>query len=66
MSDRIEKQIELRAPIERVWRALTDPDEFGKWFRVALDGPFVTGQITTGHIIYTGYEHLKWEAGSSR
>jgi uncharacterized protein YndB with AHSA1/START domain len=61
MSDRIEKEIELRAPIERVWQALTDSNEFGIWFRVKLDGPFVAGQITTGHITYPGYEHLKWQ-----
>ena len=62
MLGRIEKQIELRTPIERVWRAVTDRDEFGTWFRVALDGPFAAGQVTTGHITYAGYEHLKWEA----
>lgn len=61
MTDRIEKSIELRAPIEQVWRALTDPVEFGQWFRVKLDEPFVPGQRTRGHITYPGYEHLKWE-----
>jgi uncharacterized protein YndB with AHSA1/START domain len=43
MSDRVEKTIELRAPVSRVWRALTDHVEFGAWFRVRLDGPFVPG-----------------------
>ena len=62
MSDRIEKRIELRAPVARVWRALTDYREFGEWFRVKLDGPFVPGQVSTGHVTYSGYEHLKWEA----
>ena len=62
MTDRIEKSIELNAPIERVWRALTDHEEFGKWFRVKLDGPFVPGEIARGRITYPGYEHLKWEA----
>lgn len=62
MSDRIEKRIELRAPVSRVWRALTDHREFGEWFRVKLDGPFAPGQPSTGHIAYPGYEHLKWEA----
>ena len=41
MSDRIEKTIELKAPVARVWKALTDYQEFGKWFRVQLDGPFL-------------------------
>ena len=62
MSDRIEKQIELNAPVSRVWRALTDHNEFGQWFRVKLDGPFVPGQVSRGHVTYPGYEHLRWEA----
>lgn len=62
MSNTIEKRIELNAPVSRVWRALTDYREFGEWFRVKLDGPFAPGEISTGHITYPGYEHLKWEA----
>ncbi|MBV9509159.1 MAG: vanillate O-demethylase oxidoreductase VanB, partial [Caulobacteraceae bacterium] len=37
MTDRIEKTIELRAPLERVWRAIIDHEQFGAWFRVALE-----------------------------
>jgi uncharacterized protein YndB with AHSA1/START domain len=62
MQDRIEKRIELKAPLARVWRALTDHREFGEWFRVKLDGPFAAGQISRGYITWPGYEHLKWEA----
>ena len=58
MDDRIEKRIELKAPLPRVWRALTDHREFGAWFRVALEGPFVPGHEVRGHITYPGYEHL--------
>ncbi|BDI33166.1 hypothetical protein CCAX7_52170 [Capsulimonas corticalis] len=58
--DRIEKQIEVKAPIARVWRALTDYQEFGEWFRVKVDGPFVSGQISTGHMTYPGFEHVRW------
>jgi uncharacterized protein YndB with AHSA1/START domain len=61
-SDRIEKQIEIKAPVSRVWRALTDPVEFGQWFRVKLHDPFVPGKATHGQITYPGYEHYKWEA----
>ena len=60
--DRIEKQIELKAPVSRVWRALTDYREFGEWFRIRLDGPFIVGQTARGNITYPGYEHYKWEA----
>jgi uncharacterized protein YndB with AHSA1/START domain len=62
MADRIEKQIELKAPLARVWRALTDYREFGEWFRVKIDGPFVAGEVSRGHITWPGYEHLQWEA----
>ena len=62
MSDRIEKQIEVAAPVERVWCALTDHRQFGEWFRVKLDGPFVAGQPSTGHITHPGYEHVRWNA----
>src|ERR1700730_11847294 len=61
MHDRIEKRIELKAPVSRVWRALTDYREFGQWFRVNLEGPFVPGKLTRGRIAYPGYEHLVME-----
>ena len=61
MSDRIEKSIEINAPVSRVWRALTDYREFGEWFRVKIGGPFVAGEISRGHITWPGYEHLTWE-----
>lgn len=62
MNDRIEKRIELKAPVSRVWNALTDYREFGDWFRVRLDGPFVPGQVSRGRITYPGYEHIPWVA----
>lgn len=62
MENRIEKKIELKAPLSRVWRALTDYREFGEWFRVALDGPFEAGKPSTGHMTWPGYEHLRWNA----
>ena len=60
-SDRIEKTVILRAPVSRVWCALTDAQEFGQWFRVSLTGPFAVGATVRGHITYPGYEHLKME-----
>ena len=62
MNNRIEKSIELKAPVSRVWRALTDYREFGEWFRVKLDGPFVPGERSRGRVTYPEYEHLRWEA----
>lgn len=48
--DRIEKKILLRAPLARVWRALSDSKEFGTWFGLKFDGPFVPGANLKGVI----------------
>ncbi|MEP6573432.1 MAG: SRPBCC family protein, partial [Gemmatimonadota bacterium] len=60
-TDRIEKEILLHAPIERIWRALTDAREFGTWFRVKLEGNFEIGQPIRGKLTVPGYEHLTLE-----
>jgi uncharacterized protein YndB with AHSA1/START domain len=60
-TDRIDKQILLHAPRSRVWRALTDAEEFGSWFRVKLEGPFVPGGRTAGNLTYPGYERVRME-----
>lgn len=64
--DRIEKQIVLRAPKSRVWRALTNAEEFGQWFRVELDGDFAVGKTVRGNLTYPGYEHLTMEVRVER
>jgi uncharacterized protein YndB with AHSA1/START domain len=51
--DHIEKQVLLHAPLERVWRAISDAQEFGSWFGVHFDGPFVAGESLTGQIVPT-------------
>jgi uncharacterized protein YndB with AHSA1/START domain len=61
-TDRIEKQIELRTTVSRVWRALTDYQEFGEWFGVKFEAPFVVGETARGRIMVPGYEHLMLEA----
>lgn len=61
-TDRIEKHVILKAPRTRVFRAIADAQQFGAWFRVQLDGPFVEGQSARGRITYPGYEHLSFEA----
>jgi len=52
-TDRIEKQVVLHAPMERVWRAISDSQEFGRWFGVRIDGPFVAGTSVTATITGT-------------
>jgi uncharacterized protein YndB with AHSA1/START domain len=60
--DRIEKEIVLRAPRERVWKALSDAEEFGRWFGADLKGQtFAPGRTARGRITYPGYEHLTME-----
>ena len=62
MTDRIEKQILLRAPIARVWRALADTKEFGTWFGADLPpGAFAADERVHGPITYEGYEHLTFD-----
>jgi len=61
-TDRIEKQVTLRADRSKVWHALTDSQQFGEWFRVKLDGPFTAGQEITGNILHPGYEHVRFAA----
>ncbi|HEY1808991.1 MAG TPA: SRPBCC family protein [Acidobacteriaceae bacterium] len=60
--DRIENSLELHAPVSRVWRALTDHNEFGSWFRVKVEKPFSVGEEACGAILYPGYEHVTWRA----
>jgi uncharacterized protein YndB with AHSA1/START domain len=60
-TDRIEKQIIVRAPRHRVWQALTDSRQFGEWFGVALDGPFVAGAPIHGKMTIKGYEGVAFE-----
>lgn len=52
-TDRIEKQVPLKAPRERVWRALSEAERFGTWFGVRFDGPFAEGERLTGRITPT-------------
>ena len=61
MNDRIEKNLLLKARPSRVWRAISDAQEFGTWFNVKLDGAFAAGKTIRGHITNPGWEHLAVE-----
>lgn len=65
-TDRIEKRTLLRAPRSRVWRALTDAEEFGTWFGVKLAGPFAVGETIKGKITIPDYEHVQMEVTVER
>lgn len=66
-TDRIERKVLLKAPRARVWRALSNAEEFGSWFGVKLQGKtFAPGQRTHGQISYPGYEYLVFEVWIER
>jgi uncharacterized protein YndB with AHSA1/START domain len=65
--DRIEKQVVLKAPRSRVWRALSHAPEFGRWFGAKLEGAtFAVGKRTSGQVTEPGYEHLLFEVEVDR
>lgn len=59
-TDTIRQSTHIAAPIDRVWRAISDHREFGEWFKVALDQPFEVGKPSTGHFTYPGFEDMAW------
>jgi uncharacterized protein YndB with AHSA1/START domain len=66
-TDRIERKILLKAPRSRVWRALSDAEEFGRWFGVDFTGKaFVAGKLVQGQVTYPGYEHIAMEVQIER
>jgi uncharacterized protein YndB with AHSA1/START domain len=52
----IEKQIEIKAPVTKVWKALTTAEQFGQWFKVDLESGFVAGKTTKGRNTSKGFE----------
>lgn len=59
--DRIEKEIVVRAPRSRVWKAISDAKQFGEWFRAEMKDGFSPGAPARGRILHPGYEHLTFE-----
>lgn len=66
-TDRIERSVVIQAPRERVWRALSNAEEFGTWFGVRLEGQaFSPGRRARGPIAVKGHEHLTLEVTVER
>lgn len=57
-TDRIERQIVVRAPRSRVWRAISDVKEFSAWFQAKLEGNFAPGASVKGKVLIPGFEHI--------
>lgn len=51
--DRIVKTTVLRAPRDRVWRAVSDSQQYGAWFGAKFDGAFTAGAKLTATIVPT-------------
>ena len=58
MSDKIEKTITINAPLNRVWRAIADYKEYGKWFQCEIDRPFEVGKEVMGRMTIKGFDQL--------
>lgn len=61
MNNRIERSIELNASVDRVWKALTDSQQFGQWFKATFEGPFVVGQVVVARMTMPGFEHHRFQ-----
>jgi uncharacterized protein YndB with AHSA1/START domain len=61
-TDRIERSIHIKAPRSRVWRALSDAEQFGSWFGAALEGKqFAPGQRVEAPMTIKGHEHVMFD-----
>jgi len=65
-TDRIEKEIVLRAPRSRVWGALANADQFGAWFGMKLEGDFAPGGHVRGQITLPGHGRVTIEIAIER
>jgi uncharacterized protein YndB with AHSA1/START domain len=61
-TDRLERSIQISAPRARVWRALSNAEEFGNWFGANLKGKaFTPGERVQGPITIEGYQHILFD-----
>ena len=61
-TDSIERKIHIKAPRSRVWRSLSDAEQFGNWFGAALKGKtFASGQRVEVPMTIKGCEHIMFD-----
>jgi uncharacterized protein YndB with AHSA1/START domain len=53
-TDSIKKQVVLKAPTARVWRALSNAREFGAWFGAEIVDDFAPGATVCFKVVYQG------------
>ena len=61
MKNEIRRQIVLKASLDRVWRAISDADEFGAWFKSKISGPFVVGATVHCESTHPDYQSDTWD-----
>jgi uncharacterized protein YndB with AHSA1/START domain len=52
---RIDRTIEIKAPPERVWRALTSAAELSAWFQVTIEGEIAPGNEVWMTSVHPGH-----------
>ncbi len=60
---RIDRSIEIKAPPQRVWRALTSVEELSAWFQVKIEGKFGANNdvwMTSTHPQHAGQRFQVW------
>lgn len=66
-TDRVERSTVINAPRSRVWQALSDAGEFGRWFGANLQGQsFAPGQRTQGPVTIQGFTHILFDVITER
>lgn len=61
MQDQIKKTLTIKAPVSKVWEAISNARQFGEWFKVKFSGEFAVDKPIKGQITYPGYEHMEME-----
>lgn len=59
--DRIEKQILVQAPPQRVWETLTDAPVFGRLFSFEMSGSFAPGARLQGKVTHPDYRGVTFD-----
>lgn len=57
---RIDRTVDINAPRERVWRALTNDEELAAWFQVRLEGEMRTGGVVWMTSVHPQHAGQRW------
>ena len=57
---RIDRTIDIKAPPERVWRALTDAAELATWFQVRIEGDISPGADVWMTSVNPEHAGMRW------